>query len=130
MSAGRHVLHVCTTCRPPGADPAAMRDGARLFAAVEALYREWAGRAAVALDPVECMSGCERACTVALSGPGKPAYLFGDKQPTAETAQAALDLAAQYLASETGDLPRQDRPAPFRRGILARIPAPPPSPSR
>ncbi|HEV2678328.1 MAG TPA: DUF1636 domain-containing protein [Aliidongia sp.] len=125
MSAVRHVLHVCTTCRPPGTDPAAPRDGAKLFAAVETLYRRWDGRADVALHPVECMSGCDRACTVALSAPGKPSYLFGDKQPTMETAAAALDLAAQYAASETGDLPRSERPEPFRRGILAKIPTNP-----
>ena len=122
MDTGRPVLHVCTTCRPPGTDPAAPRDGAKLFALVEALYYDWPGRADVALQPVECMSGCDRACTVALSAPGKPSYLFGDKQPTAETAAAALDLAAQYAASATGDLPRSERPEPFRRGILARIP--------
>ncbi len=122
MSGDRHVLHVCTTCRPPGADPALPRDGAKLFGLVEALYRTWHGRDRVALHPVECMSGCDRACTVGLSGPGKPSYLFGDKQPTAETAAAALELAGQYLASEAGNLPRSGRPEAFRRGILARIP--------
>lgn len=123
MTTGRHVLHVCTTCRPPGTDPAAPRDGAKLFALVEALHRDWPGRTDVALNPVECMSGCDRACTVALSAPGKPSHLFGDKQPNAETAQAALDLALQYVTSDTGDLPRSARPEAFRRGILARIPA-------
>ena len=122
MSLARHTLHVCTTCRPPGTDPAAPRDGAKLFGLVEALYRTWDQRSLVRLDPVECMSGCDRACTVALSGTAKPSYLFGDKQPTDETARAALDLAAQYLASETGVLTRKDRPAAFRSGILANIP--------
>ena len=125
MSAGRPVLHICTTCRPPGADPAAPRDGAKLFALVAALHRDGPGHVAVTLHPVECMSGCDRACTVALSAPGKPSYLFGDKQPTAETAAAALELAAQYAASATGDLARSERPELFRRGILARIPATP-----
>jgi predicted metal-binding protein len=68
------------------------------------------------------MSGCDRACTVALSAAGKPSYLFGDKRPDAETARAVLDLARLYAESATGDLPRRDRPEPFRRGILARIP--------
>ena len=79
-------------------------------------------RGDITVNGVECMSGCDRACTIALSAAGKPSYLFGDKQPNAETATAALALAAQYLASETGDLPRAERPAAFRSGILARIP--------
>lgn len=123
MGEGRHVLHICTTCRPPGTDPAAPRDGDALYGLVAALYRDWPGRAHIALNPVECMSGCDRACTVALSGPDKPSYMFGDKQPNAETAAAALEMAEQYVASESGLLPRKERPEPFRKGILAQIPA-------
>ena len=123
MAQGRHVLHICTTCRPPGTDPDAPRDGTRLYALVEALYRDWPGRAQVVLNPVECMSGCDRACTVALSGPDKPSYMFGDKRPDAEIAAAALEMALQYRASDSGLLPRKERPEPFRKGILAQIPA-------
>jgi predicted metal-binding protein len=98
------------------------RDGLTLFEAVEALYRTWPRRYDIALKPVECMSGCDRACTIALSAGGKPSYLFGDKVPTRETAAAALALAIQYLDSPGGTLPRGERPALFRGGILARIP--------
>ncbi|MEC4589816.1 MULTISPECIES: DUF1636 family protein [Nitrospirillum] len=117
-----HTLHICVTCRPKGASPEAVRDGRLLYEAVAALHADWPGRDLVALNGVECMSGCDRACTVALSGAGKPSYLFCDKAPTPETAAAALDLAAQYAASDTGVLMRGDRPGPFRSGILAKIP--------
>ena len=112
----RHALHVCVTCRRP--------DGLTLYGLVEALYRDWPRKGEIALKPVECLSGCDRACTVAVSADGKPAYLFGDKAPTGETAAAALDLAALYLDSADGLLPRGERPLPFRCGILARIPSP------
>jgi predicted metal-binding protein len=121
----RHALNVCVSCRPAGTPPDAPRDGRKLFDTIAALHAAWPLRADVVLNGVECMSGCDRACTVGLSAPGKPSYLFGDKTPTIETAAAALELAARYLVSETGTLPRGERPAIFRSRILARIPAPP-----
>ena len=100
------------------------RDGLTLFEMVDELYRDWPRRDEIALKPVECLSGCDRSCTVAVSAEDKPGYLFGDKLPARETAAAALDLAAQYLDSADGTLPRGARPALFRGGILARIPSP------
>jgi len=120
----KHALHVCVTCRRPDWLADRPRDGLTLFELVETLYLHWPRRGEVALKPIECLSGCDRSCTVAVSGIGKPGYLFGDKVPTRETAAAALDLAAQYLDSADGTLPRGERPALFRGGILARIPSP------
>jgi len=120
----KHALHVCVTCRRPDWAADRPRDGLTLFGMVDELYRDWPRRDEIALKPVECMSGCDRACTVALSAKGKPGYLFGDKIPVRETAAAALDLAAQYIDSADGTLPRGERPVLFRRGILARIPSP------
>lgn len=119
-----HALHVCITCRRPDWVADRPRDGLTLYELVETLYRTWPRRDEIALKQIECLSGCDRACTVAVSAVGKPGYLFGDKMPMAETAAAALDLAAQYLDSADGTLPRGERPALFRGGILARIPSP------
>lgn len=124
MSPSHHTLHVCVTCRRPDWVADRPRDGRTLFETIQALYLAWPRRGDIALKPVECMSGCDRACTLALSAGGKPGYLFGDKVPTRDTAAAALDLAAQYLDSPDGTLPRGERPALFRGGILARIPTP------
>ena len=120
----KHTLHVCVTCRRPDWAADRPRDGLTLYQMVEAAYRTWHRRNEVALKPVECMSGCDRACTVGVSGEGKASYLFCDKVPTQETAIAALQLASQYLDSADGTLPRGERPLPFRGGILARIPTP------
>jgi predicted metal-binding protein len=120
----KHALHVCVTCRRPDWAADRPRDGLTLYQMVEAAYRLWHRRTEMALKPVECMSGCDRACTVGLSGEGKPGYLFCDTVPTEETAISALQLASQYLDSADGTLPRGERPLPFRGGILARIPTP------
>jgi predicted metal-binding protein len=118
---GSHLLSVCVTCRLPGAQPDTVRDGARLLAAVQVVF---AGEPGLALKGVDCMSGCNRACTIGLSAPGKPSYLFGDLQPEAATAADAVALLKFYRASATGVLPRGERPSAFRSGILARIPPP------
>jgi len=119
----RHVLHVCTTCRRLPGSPDVPRDGAALYEAIRAASMRQPDRPELILNAVECMSGCNRACTVGLSAPGKTSYLFGDLAANAETATQALELAALYCASGSGVLMRAERPALFRAGILARIPA-------
>jgi predicted metal-binding protein len=118
-----HRLIVCTTCRREGSPADATPDGAQLFAATRALFDAWPNRDGCVLTPVECMSGCNRSCTIGLAAPGKPSYLFGGLAPTAETAADALALVAQYRDKADGVLERRERPPSFRRGILAKIPA-------
>ena len=118
-----HRLIVCTTCRRDGSPEDEASDGGRLYRAVEALFDGWRDRHGCVLSGVECMSGCNRSCTVGLAAAGKPSYLFGGLAPTAETAADALALIAQYRDKADGVLERRDRPASFRRGILAKIPA-------
>ncbi len=118
-----HRLIVCTTCRREGSPADAPADGGRLYEQVRTLFDDWPDRSGCALTGVECMSGCNRSCTIGLSAPGKPSYLFGGLAPTAETAADALALVAQYRDKADGVLERRARPPSFRRGILAKIPA-------
>jgi predicted metal-binding protein len=118
-----HRLIVCTTCRREGAPEEAPSDGGKLFEAIQALFSASPDRRDCAVTGVECMSGCNRSCTIGLAAPGKPSYLFGGLPPTAETAADALALARQYRDSVDGVLERRSRPPSFRKGILARIPA-------
>jgi predicted metal-binding protein len=74
------------------------------------------------LTGIECMSGCNRSCTIGLAAPGKPSYLFGGLPPTDDSAADSLALAIQYRNSADGVLERRTRPLSFRRGILAKIP--------
>ncbi len=121
-------LWICVTCRlsmAPSVAPAIVTDGRELFDIAGPLLDDHPAARWVSLRPVECMRGCQRSCTVAFSAPGKPSYLFGDLQPNDEHARAVLDCALMYAERPDGLLPRIERPRAMRKGILARIPAPP-----
>jgi predicted metal-binding protein len=118
-SAGDVVLYVCLTCRDRDAAPDddRPRAGARLHAALVAAV----GAPPLRLVGVECLSNCRRPCTVALGGPGRWTYVYGDLDP--ETAvPAILDGAARYAAAPDGLVPWRERPAIFRKGAIARVP--------
>lgn len=117
-------LVVCTTCRPAGAprdEPAA---GERLLRQVVALATTVP--MPVRVRGVACLSGCSRACTIALQAPGKHSYLFGDLGGDAsadpDTAAQVLACARQHAESPDGLLAWSARPERLRRGILARLP--------
>lgn len=115
---------VCTTCRlaaaDPAADPGAPRAGAVLAAALAAaLDRDLPGRAR--LSPVECLSNCSRGCTVALRGPGRWTYIYGNLDPDRDL-PALVEGAAKFHAAPGGLVPWRERPEHFRRNCIARIP--------
>lgn len=119
------TLWVCVTCRQsltPGLAPAIATDGRELFGLIDLLHGDHPAASHVRVHPVECMSGCQHACTVALSAPGKVWYLLGDIEPTHEHATAVLDCALQFSRKPGGTLSRIDRPALLRNAVLARIP--------
>ena len=109
-------LLVCTTCRLPGADPAAPRPGAELAQALAQSPPE-----GVRVRPVECLSNCARGCTVALRGAGRWTYIYGDLDP-ARDLPALVEGAAKYRATADGLVPWRDRPEHFRKHCIARIP--------
>jgi predicted metal-binding protein len=116
-------LVVCTTCRPAGVPRDEPAPGEQLLWQIEAAAAETCDAPpAVRVRGVACLSGCSRACTVALQAPGKHSYLFGDLQPDPETALQALACAHQHAAAADGLLAWSARPERLRRGILARLP--------
>jgi predicted metal-binding protein len=126
---------VCTTCRPAGTPREQTAPGQLLFDAVQAALqgqvKAAAGQGAAAPAPQQrltlrglaCMSGCDRACTVALQAPGKFSYYFGDLRADAETAAQLIACAQLHRDSGDGSLLRNARPERLRSGILARLPA-------
>jgi len=118
---------VCVLCRPADLSREMPRPGRALFETIEdmALRDELPFR----IRPVECMSGCQRHCTVALQAPGKISYFFGGLVADEVSAAQVLVCAALHQAGPDGFLARGARPERLRAGILARIPAPLPAPS-
>jgi predicted metal-binding protein len=115
------TIHVCVTCRHANDEgEEANRPGARLHRALqEALSRN--ERAPVRLEAVRCLSVCKRPCTVAVSGAGRWAYIYGDFDP--ETSAATIIAgAARYAETADGIVPWRERPEEFRKNVIARIP--------
>ncbi len=79
------------------------------------------GMGNVTVMPVDCMSGCIRAQTVAFRSPGKVAYLFGDI--TAADLPALHKFAQLYDASTDGTFADARVLGDLRTRALARIPA-------
>ena len=130
---------VCTTCRPAGVPRDQTAPGQLLHDAVQAALgadqpaqdgAESGAQTGAAgslprlkLRGLACMSGCDRACTVALQAPGKFSYYFGDLSADAETAVQLIACAHLHRDSADGTLLRNARPERLRSGILARLPA-------
>jgi len=97
------------------------RGGWYLLDRLLSLSEGWQLRSSFVIQPVECLSACQRPCAVALAASNKTTLMFGDLPPL-ESAAAVLQLASQYYNSTDGIVPRQERPEILQKGILARIP--------
>ena len=122
---GGLTLSICLRCRDGREDRNTdldQRGGRRLAHAVAGAFPgSAAARRGIRLRGVNCMSNCKRPCTIALSGPGRFTYLFGDLDPSLHAGDV-LSVAAAYAEAEGGFLPRRARPEVLRAGILGRIP--------
>ena len=123
VQAGRPActLHVCVVCRRPRPDLAEGYDQPGL-ALAEALHGRLPGPdGPITVLPVECLAVCKRPCTVALSATGKWTYLIGDLDADIHLDEI-VDAARAYAASNNGIVPWKERPAAFRKGVVARVP--------
>ncbi|PZQ51705.1 MAG: metal-binding protein [Rhodovulum sulfidophilum] len=73
------------------------------------------------LRGVECLSACSSGCAVALTGPGRWTYVYGNLDPAAHPAEI-LAGAAAYAATDDGLVPWRERPLVLRRNVIARVP--------
>lgn len=110
-------LLVCTRCRrseaPDGSDDL---PGTQLLDALADTTPQ-----GVTLIPVECLSNCSRGCTIALRGPGRWTYVYGDLD-AASHLDAIRDGVTAYQATPDGLVPWRQRPEHFRKNCIARLP--------
>jgi predicted metal-binding protein len=111
------TIFVCITCRRSGDPEDSPRPGASLAVAT----MRAAQGTAITVRRVRCLANCNRGLSAALKREGGWSYVFGDLH--AETDGAALVQGARLFArSSDGLMPWRDRPAPLKRGLIARVP--------
>ena len=117
------TLFVCVTCRTQPSetvtDAEQPRAGARLLAAIRAASDE--GADGLSILPVECLSNCNRSCTVAVAAPGKWTYVIGGLDPDTH-ADDALAFARLHRAHSAGLPTWRERPEHIRKNTIARVP--------
>jgi predicted metal-binding protein len=120
MSPSAMTIFVCVSCRSSDQETAAGGPGLEL---VDALREKFAAASADGVDvrPVECLAVCKRPATIALVGAGKWTYLVGDLTEGAHLDEI-VEAALSYQRSDNGIVPWKERPASFRKGVVARIP--------
>lgn len=109
-------LLVCVKCRrgidAPGE---ARRPGEVLADRVAASLPD-----GVRLTRTECLSNCERGCSVALRGAGRWTFVYGNLTET--DADIVTHGAALYAGQPDGLVPWRERSEHFKRNCIARIP--------
>jgi predicted metal-binding protein len=119
---GETTLFVCVTCRAQTTDATQgdlPRPGARLLAAINAAPD--ARREGLAVEPVECLSNCNRSCTVAVAAPGKWTYVIGALDPETH-ADIVLTFAQAHRTHEAGLPAWRERPEHVRKNTISRVP--------
>lgn len=112
-------LLVCVKCRRGQEVPESeTRPGAALFAALQADPPQ-----RVRVRPVECLQNCESGCTIALRGPGKWSYIYGNLHETSHI-DIVREGAELYAATDDGLIAWRARPEHFKKNCVARLPAP------
>jgi predicted metal-binding protein len=117
------TLHVCVTCLAGEDRETAPRAGRRLHDALVDAQRRQDAPSGFRIVEAECLSNCNRGCSVALSGPGRWSYVYGDLGEA--SVDDLLAGASRYAATTDGLVPWRERPAIFRKGVIARIPPSP-----
>ena len=121
MSEGDLTIHVCTACRRTRTDLPEGYDQPGL-ALAERLAAELAAKGStIPVLPVECLAVCKRPCTIALAANSKWTYLIGDLDAGLHLDEI-VSGAEKFAASANGIVPWKERPASFRKGVVARVP--------
>jgi len=116
-----YTIYVCTTCkRREGEEIVDPTAGERLFEDFNNVIQASPLSQSVQVISHACLSGCKRACTVALTAPFKYSYVFGDLEPS--DPPTLLELVHAYMDAPEGILKKNNRPEKLQKSVLARVP--------
>jgi len=124
---GGPAVVACNTCRfskEEREDGEGVRGGARLVEALLAVKSSDHHYADIEVQEMACLFNCSEHCSVHLRAPDKVSYVLGRFEPTAEAAQAILDYAVHYAASEHGRVPFKEWPQGVKGHFITRSPPP------
>jgi predicted metal-binding protein len=110
------IIYVCITCRPVGEPDSPVRPGAILAVATA----QAAAGTEVEVRPMRCLANCARGPSAAMRCNGSWTYVFGGLDVTC--AEALVEGARLLARAADGILPWRGRPAPLKRGLIARVP--------
>jgi predicted metal-binding protein len=114
-------IFVCVSCtRHADSTDTDPKPGRALVSAINERLAE-ANTSGIAVRGVECLAVCKRPCTIAMIGPGKWTYVIGDLEP-AQHVGDVVDAAIAFQRAPNGIVPWGERPVPFRKGVISRIP--------
>lgn len=115
----------CNTCRLSAErreNAENRRGGALLVAALRSVQASDPRYAGIAVQEMPCLFACTEFCTIHLRAPGKVSYVLGRFSPDEDAAQAILDYAVHYAASEHGRVPFRDWPQGVKGHFITRAP--------
>jgi predicted metal-binding protein len=128
----KHQLFVCTSCASIWKEGkrVGISGGEKLYAQLTADAQNWSLAENYRIRSVECMSACDRACTVGFLAESKFTYLFGDlikelelrEENLPKISAALLECAELYYQKSDGNMAWKERPELLKKGILAKIP--------
>ncbi len=117
MSETQMTIFVCGACK--AGEDGASRPGERLIEALSARGADI--DANIAVRAVDCLAVCKRPATISFVAPGKWTYVIGDIDVDAHVDDVIV-AAQAYAESDTGIVAWKERPAFFRKGVIARVP--------
>lgn len=106
------TIFVCTSCGTKE-DKVSRGQGRELYERLVQI----AGKD-IHVEPVSCLSNCDRGVSVALSADGKFSWLFGERGHRDEDVELILKAALAYNESPDGFIAKTARPRP----VIGRIP--------
>jgi predicted metal-binding protein len=115
------VFQVCYICQRPAAPVGPQPEGTVILAQLRQLLAENGLTDRIGIETYGCLGNCRRRCTVALAGPERWSWLFGDLDPQ-EDLTWMIAFARQWLDAPNGSVPKPQRSAEAQAHGVGRLP--------